>query len=67
MNRIQAAKQRLVDRVLSPRVGWNAGFTLPEMLVSMIIMGILGTLAVVAMVSVNETFRVTDRRGDRPG
>ena len=59
MSRMHAAGQRLLDRT-SPHGRADSGFTLPEMLVSMIIMGILGTLAVFAFISVNDTFRVTD-------
>lgn len=59
MNLMQAAREKLFDRT-SGHGRADAGFTLPEMLVSMIIMGILGTLAVFAFISVNDTFRVTD-------
>ncbi len=59
MSRLHAARQTLVDRT-SPQGRVDAGFTLPEMLVSMIIMGDLRHPGGLRLISVNETFRVTD-------
>lgn len=52
------ALRRLRNRALRSRD--DAGFTLAELLVAMVLAGILGTLAVYAFASANETFRLTD-------